>query len=346
MTSTHRLLTRLGAIAAVAALGLSTAACGANAAATATGARSQGKVVIYTNADDEAVTAFKHALDNSGFAGKYVMQGFGTSELGGKLLAEGTGIEADLITMSSYYVDSVQTKHHMFATLTDVKSKPLDASTPDYRRPTTSQEGAIFTNTEALKAAGLQAPTSVKDLADPQYQGQIAFPDMEGSSTGWLMVQDIIGAYGEGAEGQRILTDFFRNAGPHAEQSDAAPLKDVRSGETAIGFGLRHQAAADKAKGLPIDFVDPSEGNYSLTESVAVIDKGATTKPDAQKMAAAIIDQGRAELIKTYPNPLYEGEQEPANHSAHPKTFGQPLTADLLQQHLKFSEAAKRASRA
>ena len=345
MISAHRLLTRLGAIAAVAALGLSTAACGANAAANATGSSSQGKVVIYTNADDEAVAAFKHALDGNGFAGKYVMQGFGTSELGGKLLAEGKGIEADLITMSSYYVDSAQTKNHMFAKLTDVKSKPLDASTPDYRRPTTSQEGAIFYNTEALKAAGLKAPTSVKDLADPQYKGQIAFPDMEGSSTGWLMVQDIIGAYGDGEQGKRILTDIFRNAGPHAEQSGAAPLKDVRSGETAIGFGLRHQAAADKAKGLPIDFVDPTEGNYSLTESVAVIDKGAKTKPDVQKMAAAIIDKGRAELIKTYPNPLYEGEKEPANHSAYPKTFSQPLTADLLQQHLKFSNAARQASR-
>ena len=42
----------------------------------------------------------------------------------------------------------------------------------------------------------------------------------------------------------------------------------------AIGFGLRQQAVADKLKGLPIDFVDPTEGNFSLTESIAVIDKG------------------------------------------------------------------------
>lgn len=47
----------------------------------------------------------------------------------------------------------------------------------------------------------------------------------------------------------------------------------------AIGFGLRHQAVADKADGLPIDYVDPTEGNFSLTESVAVLDKGEDTNP-------------------------------------------------------------------
>ena len=45
------------------------------------------QVVIYTNADPEAQDAFKHALDNNGFEGKYVLQAFGTSELGGKLMA-------------------------------------------------------------------------------------------------------------------------------------------------------------------------------------------------------------------------------------------------------------------
>ena len=312
-----------------------------------TAAASQ-QVVIYTNADDEAVAAFEHALDDNGFKGKYIMQSFGTSELGGKMLAEGKSLEADMLTMSSYYVDSAQDRNHMFQPLTDVKSKLLgtneNTKAPDYRRPTTAQEGAIFYNTKALQEAGVPVPTSFKDLADPKYQGLISVPDMEGSSTGWLMVQAVIGAYGTGDEGRQILTDIYRNAGPHLEQSGSGPLKSVRSGEVAIGFGLRHQAAADKAKGLPIDYVDPTEGNYSLTESVAVVDKGDKTNPLAQQMAGVIIDQGRAELLKTYPTPLYQGEQAPANGSAHPKTFDKPLSVDLLQQHQDFSESCKRTA--
>ena len=41
---------------------------------------STDQIVIYTNADDEAVRAMKNALDNNGYDGKYIMQSFGTSE--------------------------------------------------------------------------------------------------------------------------------------------------------------------------------------------------------------------------------------------------------------------------
>ena len=70
-----------------------------------------GKVVIYSNADDEAVDAMKKALDNNGFKDKYMFQTFGTSELGGKLMVEGKNIEADVVTMSSFYLDSAQEKN-------------------------------------------------------------------------------------------------------------------------------------------------------------------------------------------------------------------------------------------
>ena len=49
--------------------------------------KSAQQVIIYSNADDEAITAMTHALDSNGYQGQYVFQTFGTSELGGKLLA-------------------------------------------------------------------------------------------------------------------------------------------------------------------------------------------------------------------------------------------------------------------
>lgn len=311
-------------------------------------AEADGQVVIYTNADDEAVAAFRHALDDNGFKGKYVIQGFGTSELGGKLLAEGKALEADLITMSSYYIDSAQERNHMFVNLTDVTSIPLgtdgNSTAPSWRRPTTVQEGSIFYNTTVLTQQGLPVPSSLKDLADPVYRGQISVTDMEGSSTGWLMVQAIADTYGTGDEGKQILTGIYRNAGPHMQMSGSGPLNAVRSGEVAIGFGLRHQAVADKKKGLPIEYVDPQEGNYALTESVAVLDKGDRTNPLAQKMAAAIIDKGRAELLRTYPVTLYRGERRAAGTGITTKAYPGPLSVDLLQRHQDFSESCKRAA--
>ena len=212
---------------------------------------------------------------------------------------------------------------------------------PDYTAPITSQEGAIILNTEVLAEAGLDKPASLQDLADPKYVGQVAVTDIQSSSTAWLMIQALVSAYGEDGA-QEVLHGIYENAGDHIESSGSAPLKLCRAGEVAIGFGLRHQAVADKADGLPIDFVDPTEGNFSLTESVAVLDKGDATNPEAMKMAQCIIENGRAALQQTYPNPLYEGEgADSANKSAYPKTFDQPLTFELFSAHQALSEAAK-----
>lgn len=297
------------------------------------------EVVIYSNADDEAVEAMKNALDGNGYEGKYMFQTFGTAELGGKLLAEGKNIEADMITMSSFYLDSAQEQNQMFLDLT-FDAKPL-AETSSFYTPITSQEGAIIVNTEVMKAENLPMPKSLKDLADPVYEGQISVTDIKSSSTAWLLIQAIVSEYGEDGA-KEVLSGIYKNAGPHIEDSGSGPIKKVRSGEVAIGFGLRHQAVADKAEGLPIDYVDPTEGNFSLTESVAVIDKGDKTNGLAMEMAECIIKNGREELQKTYPNPLYEGETaDSAQKSAYPKVFPETLTVELLKKHQELSESCK-----
>ena len=52
------------------------------------------------------------------------------------------------------------------------------------------------------------------------------------------------------------------------------------------------------------------------------------------EMARCIIENGRAELIQTYPNPLYEGETaDPANQSDYPSIFDEPLTFELFTAH-------------
>ena len=306
---------------------------------TAEGGAPSEQVIIYSNADEEAITAMTNALNAGGYEGQYVFQTFGTSELGGKLLAEGTNLEADLVTMSTFYLQSAQEQNTMFVPLTF----PVNTleEVPDYTAPITSQEGAIIVNTEVLKENNLPMPTCLKDLADPVYAGFLAVTDVQSSSTAWLLMQALVSEYGEDGA-QTVLHDIYSNAGDHIETSGSAPLKLCEAGEIAVGFGLRHQAVAAKAEGLPIDYVDPTEGNFSLTESVAIVDKGESTNPLAMKMAQCIIENGRAELQENYPNPLYEGESaDSANKSAYPKTFQEPLTFELYEKHQQISEAAK-----
>lgn len=293
------------------------------------------EVVIYSNADEEAVEVIQDVLDEAGYEGQYVFQSFGTGELGGRLLAEGDNIEADMVTMSSFYLESAQAKHPMFKDL--IFEVAPQVAVPSYYAPILGFTGAIILNTKEMAAQNLPRPTSAKDLAKPIYKNKIAMVDPNGSSTGWLFVQDITAAYGMGAEGQQIMNNIRKNAGPNLELSGSGPIKKVMAGEVPIGFGLRHQAIAHKAESLPIDYVDPSEGNYTLTESVAVIDKGDNTNPNAMKMAEIIVKNARPKLLTIYPNVIYDGEVvAPENQIKNSKTYSEPLTAELLDKHRAF----------
>lgn len=303
------------------------------------GSSQDEQVVIYSNADDEAVAAMKNALDANGYEGQYLFQTFGTSELGGKLLAEGTDLEADLVTMSTFYVESAQEQNDMFLDL-GFEAKTLDEF-PSYCAPITSQEGTIILNTQMLADNQLPTPASIKDLADPVYKDMVSVTDIASSSTAWLLIQALVSEYGEDGA-KEVLSGIYDNAGPHIEESGTGPLKKLRAGEVAVGFGLRQQAVADKEEGLPIDYVDPAEGNFTLTESVAVVDKGDKTNQKAMEMAQCIIEKGRTELLSHYPVALYEGETvDSKNESGNVKVFPEKLTVELLKKHQELSESCK-----
>ncbi|MEG1733281.1 MAG: DNA-binding protein, partial [Longicatena sp.] len=157
-------------------------------------------------------------------------------------------------------------------------------------------------------------------------------PDMNASSTGWLLVQAIFDNY-EDKEANLILSKIIENVGPHLETSGSGPLKKVRSGEVGIAFGLRHQAIKDKKQGLPINYVDPTEGNYQLTESIAVVKKEKNNS-NAMAMARCMMEYGRKDLLEIYPTPLYQGEVVDAKiASKYPKVFPKALHIDLLKEH-------------
>ena len=307
------------------------------AACSSGSANSNDQIIIYSNADDEAIEVMQNTLNDKGFKGEYIIQSVGTSELGGKLLAEGKSIEADVVTMASYYIDSADAQHDMFIDLTS--SQALIDEMSNIQLPILGNVGSVFVNTEMLAQKGLDTPTSLKDLTDPQYKNLISIPNIMDSSTGWLLVQAVIAEYGE-KEGQQILTDLIQNVGPHLESSGSGPIKKVKTGEVPIGFGLRAQAIDAKEEGLPIDYIDPIEGNYSLVESVAVIDKEDDEKEKkAQEIAWTIANEAREELLVQYPVALYEGENV-ADEPDFLKKWATTLTVDLLQQHQAIFKAA------
>ena len=74
-----------------------------------------------------------------------------------------------------------------------------------------------------MESEGLPTPTSLKDLTDPVYAGQVAVTDIQ-SSTAWLLIQALVSEYGD--DGAReVLSGIYQNAGDHIETSGSAPLE-------------------------------------------------------------------------------------------------------------------------
>lgn len=307
-------------------------------AACGNGASASDMVIIYSNGDEEATNAMDAALKEKGYDGQYVIQSLGTSELGGKLLAEGNTIEADIVTMASYFIDSAQEKHEMFVDITGEKTALAEHA--PYQIPILGNMGSLFVNTEVLKQKNLPTPTSIQDLTNPIYRDTVAIPNIMDSSTGWLFMQAIMAEYG--SDGEEVLRDVLENVGPHLESSGSGPLKKVQTGEVAVGFGLRNQAVKAKADGMPIEFIDPIEGNFSLLESVAVVDKKSDKMKLAEEMAQVIANEARPALLDMYPVTLFEGEEIDTVHQpGNQKTWETPLTVELLEEHQTMFKQVK-----
>lgn len=61
-----------------------------------------------------------------------------------------------------------------------------------------------------------------------------------------------------------------------------------------------------------------------------------------EQSGSAPLKKGRADLMKYYPVPLYNGEVADASSmSDNSKVFSQPLTVELLEAHKALSESCK-----
>jgi iron(III) transport system substrate-binding protein len=241
--------------------------------------------------------------------------------------------------VSTYFIESAQEKLGMFKDLT------FDRTTvetyPAYYAPILANTGSLFVNTAVLADKGLPAPASIADLADPIYKDYVSIPNVNDSSTAWLFVQAIIAEYGE-EQGAALIKDIVANVGPHLESSGSGPLKKIKSGEVAVGYGIRHQGNVAIEEGLPVEIIDPLEGNYALQEGVGVVNRDGAKADLAMKMAEVIVKDARAELLTNYPVALYEGETvTAADVPTYPKTYSEPLTEALLTEHRDFFNNSK-----
>jgi len=124
-------------------------------------------------------------------------------------------------------------------------------------------------NTEVLKEKNLPAPACWRDLAKPEYKGEITVSNPQSSGTAYTQLATLVQLFGED-EAFKLLAEIGANVNQNTK-SGSAPGKMAARGETTIAVGFMHDMVNLKKQGFPVEIVSPCEGTGYEVGAVSVI---------------------------------------------------------------------------
>lgn len=183
---------------------------------------------------------------------------------------------------------------------------------------------AFCVNTAALQARGLTAPASWQDLARPEYEGLVVFPNPRFSGTGFIALSAFVQQLGEAPA--FAYTDRLDDNVPFYTRSGSRPCALAAEGMYPIGvsFDTRAVGAQD-----PVVAVFPSEGSGWDVEANALVRKPTISAAARRFLDWAISDSAmrgyaRFQAITT----VATGLPIPAGYPADP--LAQLIDNDLV----------------
>lgn len=267
---------------------LAFAAC-ALIAAPAVAQSPSGKLVLYTSQPErdaaQTVAAFRKAYPNV----EVDVFRSGTTEVMAKLAAEFAAgqprpdvlLLADAATMESLKKDG------RLLAYAQAKVDGIEAGAVDPDR--TYFGSKLITTGIAVNTAAKSRPASWADLVKPEYKGQVAMPSPLYSGAAAIMLGTMTGRPDLGW----TFFEKLKAGDTVAVRGNGAVVNAVANGEKAYGVLVDFMAFNAKAKGSPIDFVFPAEGNPAVTEPVAIL-KSAQNPAAARAFVDFILsDEGQ-----------------------------------------------------
>jgi iron(III) transport system substrate-binding protein len=204
---------------------------------------------------------------------------------------------------------------------------PVDASTlaktpSKYNSPqgdwvgVSARVSVLIYNPRLISQA--QLPTSVLQLANPEYKNKVAFA--AGETDFQPIVTSVDRAYGQ-AKTITWLEGIKANAGSHVYPDNETIADEVNRGAVAFGvvnqyYWYRMQAELGKSNiHSEITYFAPHDPGYVLDVSGAAILKSSKHQADDQKFLAFIVSEQGQEIIAhgiSYEYPLDDGVQTTA----------------------------------
>lgn len=250
------------------------AGAGLAAILLATTAMAQTELTVYTavEADDLEKYAARFNEDHPDIKINWVRDSTGV--VTAKLLAEKNNPVADIVwglAATSLLVLKTEGMLEPYAPagLERLDPKFRDSDDPPSWVGMDAWAAAICFNTVEAAKHGMTAPTSWKDLTDPQYRGHIVMPNPASSGTGFLDVSSWLQLFGE-EEGWAYMDALHENIKEY-QHSGSKPCRHAGAGESVIGISFEFRAARTKRDGAPIDIIVPSEGIGWDMEATAII---------------------------------------------------------------------------
>jgi iron(III) transport system substrate-binding protein len=234
------------------------------------GAKQDNRVVIYSSLEDFRNEYIQGRLNETFPDYQIVITYLPTGNNAAKLAAEGTKTECDIVlALDTGYLEGLV---DMFADLSSYNSSLfLDELVPSHHKylPWERFGGCIAVNTEILQGKALPVPESYEDLLKPVYKGLISMPNPKSSSTGYMLVKNLINVRGEDA-----AFAYFAKLSENVFQftsSGSGPVNALVQGEAGIGIGLTYHVVAMNNSGANLDILFFKEGSPYSTDGVAII---------------------------------------------------------------------------
>ena len=280
---------------------------------------SREKVIIYTSTEDYNVELMQQRLNEKFPDYKIVIDtSKGTSEIASIILAEGEKSDCDIVYAEEYgylekmiaagVLDSIKGDYD----LTKYVEDTVPATVNEYVLPAIRTGGAVIINKDILSANGIAKPTSYNDLLDPAYRVSdtkklISMASPKASGTGYMFYYSLVKAWGE-----TEALNYFDSLTPNVlkyESSGSNPVKNLKAGEVAVGFGMISQAVNEINSGnTALEILIFEEGApYNLYGNAIV--KGKKVRKAVKDVMDYLDAEYTDESNKAfYPEPVLKGK--------------------------------------
>lgn len=272
------------------------------------------KVIIYTSTEDYNVELMQKCLDEKFPDYDIIIDtSKGTSEIASVVIAEGESSDCDIVYAEEYgylekmigagVLDSIKGDYDLTRYVDDT----VPSSVNEYVLPAIRTGGAVIVNNTKLAEKNLAKPTSYNDLLQSEYKNRVSMASPKSSGTGYMFLYSLVKAWGEDA----ALT-YFDGLTENILQytsSGSGPVKALKIGEVAVGFGMISQAVNEINSGnTALEILIFAEGApYNLYGNAIVKGKKArkAVKDVMDYLDSYYTDESNRQF---YPEPVLKGK--------------------------------------